>query len=491
MTSSRDNIPGLNYNGTGPVDAVAVLRKREGMPLPARGTEKYQPNTRFYHDILGFRNYQNQGVSWLTSHLTLENGALLADDMGLGKTAQAIMTWASLKNPSLMVVCPGSVRESWVRQFQKWVPSSLPNVLNKGTDWDKADFWRPIITSYELAKKIPDDYYPQMVILDEAHNLKGRGAQRSRSLLSTAQAAVYRLALTGTPMWSRPRDLWMVLRILFGYRFGSANEFDVAYCNATWNKWGGKENKGVSRADELKLRLNYVMLRRLKSDVATELPRVTRDVRWVPGTKRARLLLQQSMLGRVRLHEALEATLDDKIDTVVETARDFGTNCVVFTWMKRHAMELQQRLTGEGIKTYLVTGDQSHKERDATIQRAASEKASLVCTIDSVKEGVDGIQYVTSNCIFHSIDYLPLKVAQTIARLDRIGQTEPVTAIFIAMRDSADQLVTKVVLEKLEQWRAVFGVDDGAKLSDAFSTTKQDAEMEKEILSAMIKEFES
>lgn len=488
-----NNVPGITYDpinrrARGRVDAIAVIAKRQAIrtpPLP--------DYARLEAGDTGLRDYQADGVSWLKDRLEQEGAALLADDMGLGKTAQAIVTWETLDKPRLFVVCPGSVRESWRRQFKKWAEHDA-FILTKGADWMKATEHPVVVTSYELAKQVPDVYFPDMVMLDEAHNLKGRGAQRSLAFTEIAKATPKRLLMTGTPMWSRPRDLWKPLNIMHGYRFGNAEEFDFAYCGAAINRYGGRKNDGQSRSEELKLRLSYVMKRRLKKDVAKELPPVIREVRWCDGTKRAREALRQALTssGGSRFHDALEATLDDKLDLVIDTAKDFGTNVIVFTWMKQHAQILQVMMEDAGKKTYLVTGDISHKQRDAIISRAAKEKASIVCTIDSVKEGVDGLQFVTSNCIFHALDHLPLKIVQTIARLDRIGQSEPVTALFLAMRNSADQLVVQTVLEKLEQWTKLFGIDDSAALGDSFMVTdSKSRDMEKEVLKEMFKELTS
>ena len=117
----------------------------------------------------------------------------------------------------------------------------------------------------------------------------------SEALLERSKGASYRLALSGTPMWGRPRDLWMLLKVLFpDYRFGTANEFDYAYCAAFVNKWGGKENKGVSRSEELRKRLAFVMLRRTKAEIGDQLPSLTRVIRWVPAEKRATQALEKA-----------------------------------------------------------------------------------------------------------------------------------------------------------------------------------------------------
>lgn len=393
--------------------------------------------------------------------------------MGLGKTLQTIATWNSLNRPfPLLVVAPASVRRGWVREFKKWTDVEPALVETGKAAAAVTNSERVVITSYELAKKLNTQFTPHMLVMDEAHLLRGRMATRSNALLELAKLCSYKLALTGTPMWSRPRDFWMLLKILYGYRFGTADDFDYAYCGASINQWGGKENKGATRLDELRLRLSYVMLRRTKEEVSASLPEFVRQVRWVAPLKSATKALEAFALKQLGFSDALNATLDAKIDAALEAAQDAG-RFVLVTWQKRHAEQLHAKLNELGVPAGLITGDYSHAERDATIQRAIKEGESLVCTIDSTNAGVDGMQFVASTIIFHALDYVPIKLAQMEARLHRIGQTNNVTSVYIAMEDSADSLVVDTVVEKLDQWRATMGRDSTATMGDSLGAPKE------------------
>lgn len=466
------DIPGVRAVGdsifTMSNDAYAVVAKRQGgAAIP------YLPVNE--HHVEGLRPYQKDGVDWLATHLQREGGALLADEMGLGKTVQTIKTWDILKRPVLLVCCPASVRLTWAEQFKKWagVEATLITTTKQAAE---CSLTKPqvLVTSYELATKLDPLFTPQFVVLDEAQLLAGRGAKRSRGLLALGQGCAYRLALTGTPLWSRPRDLWMLLRILFpNYRFGSADDFDFAYCGASVNKWGGKENKGATRPDELKLRLHYVQLRRTKAEVAKDLPALTRQTRWIPATKEAKKAREAFALRQMSLHEALAACLRGKMDAAVELATELKQFFLV-TWQKEHCYALHERLNDEGVPCEVITGDLTHKQRADAVARARANRTGIVATIDSCGTGVDGIQHVASNGIFHAIDYVPIKMAQTEARLHRLGQVLPVTWTYLAMQESADALVTETVVEKLDQWTGLMGQDSTGAMADAF--TDADAE---------------
>jgi len=266
----------------------------------------------------------------------------------------------------------------------------------------------------------------------------------------------------------------MLLRILFpNYRFGSADDFDFAYCGASINRWGGKENKGATRTEELKLRLSYVQLRRTKQEVAKDLPALTRTTRWIPATKEATRARGAFALQQMSLHDALTATLRGKMDTAVELAHELK-KFLLISWQKEHVYALHERLNEEGTPCEVITGDFSHKARHDTVARARARGCGIVATIDSCNAGVDGIQHVASDGIFHALDYVPIKMAQTEARLHRLGQTLPVTWTYLAMQGSADSLVMETVCEKLDQWTGIMGKDSTGAMADSF--TDLDAE---------------
>jgi SWI/SNF-related matrix-associated actin-dependent regulator 1 of chromatin subfamily A len=418
-----------------------------------------------------------------------EKGFLLADDMGLGKTIQTIAMWQGLRRPyPCLIMAPASTRRGWVRQFRQWLGLEVKLVETGKQAAECDNKTGVIVTSYELAMKLPTHFYPHMCVIDEAQNLRGRRTKRGDRIMELMHAASHRMALTGTPMWSRPRDLWNVMKMLFGYRFGTAESFDFAYCAAYLNAYGGRENSGSSRADELALRLPYVMLRRTKEEVAKDLPSLTRAVRWLPPDPKAKRAMEAAALGTIRNVDALKSTLAAKIDAAVEVAQECD-KFILFTWMKADAHTLQQRLIDEGIKVELITGDLTHKQRETAIDRAIADNSNVVATIDSCGAGVDRLQHVASNVIFHSIDYVPTKTAQAEARAHRIGQDKPVFVTYLALSDSADQWVIEKVVDKLDQWRQTMGNDSTAQMHGAIATPAAMPEVEAQQMKDLMEMF--
>lgn len=485
-----EHIPGIkimsNGYARGSHDALAVLLDRGNVP---HGLKPPKVDITNWEGPEYLRRYQLEGVAWLMERLGEDGGALLADDMGLGKTLETISAWQALGEPPVLVVCPASVRLGWVKQFQRWAGREA-YVVSTAKKWAGAKSAKIIITSYELAGQI-GSIYPQMVIIDEVHHLRGRGAKRSRGILEVAQTAQYRLGLSGTPLWSRPRDLWMVLRILFPrYRFGTAEEFDYAYCGAFINAYGGRVAKGLTRSEELQARLRWVCLRRLKEDVLDELPAITRTVRYVQPTPIAKRALDGWASQQLSLAEALTATLEAKIPEVVEVAKEAASPILVFTWQKAHAREIARQLVAADIPAVLLTGDLSLKERNALVERAAREKVSVVATIDAAGQGVDGLQHVATQGVFHALDWVPLKLLQAEARLHRLGQKGAVQWTYLVMRGSADALVEEAVLEKLDQWARTMGGDAASGgVSALLGGEALSKENEAELLQDMMQAF--
>lgn len=463
-----DHIPGLLVRGMsiiGTCDQWAVIHRRMGTrPEP----EPPAPMPRLADtNGLPLRPYQRDAVARGVTGLVRDRGFILADDMGLGKTLQTLAMWQTLGRPyPLLILAPASVRRGWVREAKKWlgVDATLVETGKQARAVDNQT--KVVVTSYQLAaKELPNAFCPHMVVIDEAQNLRGRTAKRAARLTELCHLATYRLALTGTPMWGRPRDLWQILKMLFNYRFGTAQAFDFAYCGAYFNAFGGKENSGSTRSDELRLRLDYVMLRRTKEDVAKDLPPLTRQIRWLPADKNAKLAMEQSILGKLRYIDALKAAQQAKLDAAVEVCQEAG-KFILFTYMKADARALHSALVEAECPCELIDGDMTQAQREWAIQQAVKHGHSVVATINSCGVGVDGLQHVASNVIFHAIDPTPTQTAQAEARAHRIGQQSPVCVTYLALTDSVDNLIIERVVEKLEQWRDTMGNDSTAQMRE-------------------------
>ncbi len=482
-------IPGLRFtqtdsvggNVTGAVDALSVvdpLSKFARLALPVLSKE---PNVPLFQ-------FQKSGIAQIEHILRTYGGALLADDMGLGKTRQATVVASMMKTieTDVLIVCPAGVRHQWLSEvnnvdkkaaFRNLGPQSKKEYKNEWEGWDKKGGWAAV--SYNMMGKALEARRPSILILDEPHNyLSGRGNKYNKELWKYLPLIRYRLACSGTPYLAKPAGLWSILYILLGMRFGRARDFDLRYCNGHQGQWGWK-NDGATHMGELSDRLKFYMVRRMKTEVLKEMPAVTRTTRWVEGTKEATTALAMMDHTINGMTKAQESTLKEKFGEVVDVVSEASGPSVVFTWLKEHANELAGQLNKAKMPAIAIHGDWEAGERAKMVEQAKANKLNVVTTYGASATGLDGLQHFSSNLVFHSINSVPAITLQAIDRLNRIGQKEPITATFVAMRNSVDELVVDKVINRLDVFGQILGRDKSSvSLSDALRTSGLGVEAE-------------
>lgn len=494
------NLPGLHFNQTTPkggtasggVDVLAAI----GVDVPMAIASVLKPV-----ESEPLYEYQRTGIVHIQSILKLHGGALLADDMGLGKTRQAayVASYMRKAGEKVLVVCPAGVRHQWEAEFRhlnddlpdlgfaNLGPQSKKEYKSHWEDWGRPDRAMTGAVSYNLMAKALDVYRPNFLILDEPHNyLQSRGSVYNKAIWKHRDLIRYKLALTGTPYLAKPAGLWSILYILLGMRFGKARDFDIRYCNGHQGQWGWR-NDGATNMGELNKRLNFYMVRRMKSEVMKDMPAVTRMVRWVEGTKQA----QSAMLNMDHtingMMEAQKSTLLEKMDETIEVVSNASGPAVVFTWMKEHADQLSALLNKAKMPAIAIHGDWEAGERARMLKHAEENNLHVVTTYGASATGLDGLQRFSSDAVFHSINPVPAIDLQAIDRLNRIGQTKPVTATFIAMRGSVDELVVDKVINRLDVFSQILGRDKNAtSLQDALRGHGLDKEADMDAIFASL-----
>ncbi len=224
------------------------------------------------------RPYQKEGVYWL--HFVEKTGtsAILADEMGLGKTLQAL-TWISLKRTDpkaqgkpALIICPTSLLENWERESQTFTPH-LKTLLITGPDRAALFAQIPehdlIITSYALLRRDLDHYLSHtfsITLLDEAQHIKNPDTQNAQAAKQIR--AVNRLVLTGTPIENSVTDLWSIMDFLMPDYLGPRDTFRQNYELPI----SRGADDAFSAQTKLRRKLHPFLLRRLKKDVAKDLP---------------------------------------------------------------------------------------------------------------------------------------------------------------------------------------------------------------------------
>ncbi|EHA98293.1 Zinc finger Ran-binding domain-containing protein 3 [Heterocephalus glaber] len=227
--------------------------------------------------------FQKEGIIFA---LRRDGRCLVADEMGLGKTIQAIaIAYFYREEWPLLIVVPSSLRYPWIEEIEKWIPELEPegiNVIQNKTDVGRISTSKVTVLGYGLlttgAETLIDALNYQnfkVVIVDESHYMKSRTATRSKILLPIVQKARRAVLLTGTPALGRPEELFMQIEALFPQKFGTWTDYSKRYCNAHIRYFGKRPQwdcRGASNLNELHQLLSDIMIRRLKTEVLTQLP---------------------------------------------------------------------------------------------------------------------------------------------------------------------------------------------------------------------------
>ena len=406
------------------------------------------------------RKYQKRGVGFLVKRKC----ALLADDMGLGKTAQIITAAERVALFPWVIVCPSSVKYQWEREIHRWSADFIfTQVIESGkTQIHPAMAY---IMSYKMADYFCENYPGQIgvLVVDESHYCKNWEAQRTRTVLGKYQLAgrAQRVwAMTGTPIFNRPVDLYPIMLAMNSYALtrhtdGSPESFAIRY-NGAWTDRFGRQRLGrPQNIEELKKGLQPFMLRRMKKDVLDELPPVSVNMVEIDvdcnelkrlNDKYGKTKERDVKQDLVRDPRGEQATLRKKyalakITSGVKYIEHELLKCdkiVIFTYHREVAEKLHLHLRKYGPVVY--QGGMSDKEKsEALAVFGRKECRVFIGQIRAAGTGLDGLQHHCSRGIFFEWDLAPGAVSQTTDRLNRLGQSEPVYITFLVGKGSVQE----------------------------------------------------
>ena len=405
--------------------------------------------------------------------LVLRPNAILADDMGLGKTYMVIEAFKKAGISQGVVICPQSIRRSWVKRIREQMPNAfIKEITSPKLFPDPAAF---NVVNYDIVWKEPlisqlNVLDWQVMVCDELHFLKNVEAKRTKFLLGKHglhKRCEHRWMVGGTPVLNRPIELYPVLRSLFPQFLGKyAGYYDFAYrfCAGCQGPFGFDAN-GASNLPELAALLSPLMLRRMKSDVLTELPAVTYDKVYLdPSDKLIRLTEQENAevrigerigdvssirraLGMVKAQAAV-----NHLKEIVETRNKI----LVFMWHKDVVSMIADAFPGECVRH---TGDESAADKERSIRRFITDPDIhfFLGNISSTGFGVDGLQAVCDTAVFVEMSYVPKEIEQCIDRLNRMGQKNPVQIQFLIAEGSIDEQVINTLAGKARTINTIMG----------------------------------
>ena len=421
----------------------------------------------------GLFPHQIEGVAFLLGR----RRAILADDMGLGKTRQSIVSLRHLTpgGPRL-VVCPASVKQNWAREIALVAADASVLVIQGSAPVSPTAEW--VIVNYDVLNRHLDTLLGMpwaALVFDEAHYLKNHTSGRSRAarqLTTAAAATAPGLAvqlLTGTPLTSRPRDLFVLLQ-LAGHPLGrSFLAFAKRYCAAEKGEYGWKTG-GASNVEELTVQLHGIMLRRSKDDVLALPPKLRtwlpvdvpagtgaraigkvfellagKDSRPVPSRdvelrRRGRLL---AFLMEAR--RALACAKTGGVIDFVKGAIEQGEKVIVFSCFDDPIQKLAKELAAAAV---VVTGRTPAAMRQPLVDRFQHDEEVRVFIANIIAGGTGLNLTAATQVVFNDLDWVPANHWQAEDRAYRIGQTRTVNVTYFVARDTIDDFVQAVLEAK-------------------------------------------
>ncbi|MGH7295353.1 MAG: DEAD/DEAH box helicase, partial [Polyangiaceae bacterium] len=221
------------------------------------------------------RPYQSEGVSFLQRLRDAGTGGVLADEMGLGKTLQTIAhvcierDEGRLDAPAL-VVAPTTLVGNWAREIARFAPSLRVVILHgpeRHARWKDVPGAHVVVTTYPVVVRDEERFAGQpfhLCVLDEAQAIKNARSQARRALERVP--AAHRVCLTGTPVENHLGELWSIFDWLSPGLLGDELQF-----RRFWRQPVERQGDAERLAALREVVAPYV-LRRLKREVATELP---------------------------------------------------------------------------------------------------------------------------------------------------------------------------------------------------------------------------
>ncbi len=437
------------------------------------------------------RPYQRDGINWLRFLEQHHFGGILADEMGLGKTLQTL-AWLQLQRshadaagkPAL-IICPTSLVENWAEEVQKFTPQ-LRVMTVQGTDrhqkfseFSKVDL---VVTSYALLRRDIETYAStgfSAVVLDEAQHIKNRSTQNA--IVVKKLKSPHHLVLSGTPIENSVSDLWSIMDFLMPGYLGSHENFRTRYEQPIMR---GDRDGEMAQA-KLRRKLQPFLLRRLKRDVATDLPpkieriahctltpdqqtvyrslleasqRRILDMVAAQGFQKSRMEILKTLLRLRQTCCHLEllklADLESKQPSakmdlcfeLLDEALDGGHRVLVFSQFTSMLAILRRELDARQIQYCYLDG--STMERMKIVHEFNSNRAIPVFLI-SLKAGGTGLNLTGADMVIHYDPWWnPAVEDQATDRAYRIGQKRTVYAVKLITRNSVEEKVLELQRRK-------------------------------------------
>lgn len=448
------------------------------------------------------KKHQKYAARWLAAR----KFAILGDEQRVGKTAPTIVATDIVGANRVLVLCPASGRESWAKSFDEWSrkPRKYYVVLHSTDPLPAPDERAVVFCTYALltnrrVRRALRDMNPDVLILDEAHNIKNPEANRTSQVLGRKgliRTSKHVWALSGTINPNNYEELWVWLRVSGRFK-KERSTFIKRFCHYYIDERGKYVITGSreEKAQEIRDLLDGIYLRRRFKEVNPSLPpiqwkthevnpgevdwsayeyeftfptvweNVERQSDMVRSTLMAMdgwddpdkiMSVLQSMQNKIKHWRSALAMY--KVQPTVEHIErllDYHDKVVVFGQHVKALSMLRDALKHH--RAFVYYGGLNPRRRQRYLSEFNYDPARRVFIGQYQAAGELLDLSVARHVIFLEPSYVPKDIAQAVMRIRNMNQKEKIFATMILLKDSADKLVVRAMLRKAKALTELYG----------------------------------
>lgn len=427
------------------------------------------------------RAYQKAGYNWFQFLRKYNFGGCLADDMGLGKTVQTIALLQKIKeeneaagtHTTSLIIMPTSLIYNWMNETKKFAPglkihAHTGSFRNKDVEmFSKYDI---IFTTYGISRvdiEFLKTFYFDYIILDESQNIKNPASKSFKAVKSLKSKQ--KLILSGTPVENTVNDLWTQMSFINPGLLGSQSLFYSEFVVPIEKK------KDEEKAAKLQALIKPFVLRRTKTQVATELPPKTENLFYcemseeqkeyyekVKSEYRIALLMNleegtfrksqiQVLQGLTKLRQIANhpGMIDEhyegdsgKFENVIHTLENVlsrGHKVLVFSQFVKHLDIYRRYFTSQSTPFTYLDGATGNR---AEVVREFQANKDIQLFLISIKAGGVGLNLTEADYVF-ILDpwWNPAVEQQAMDRTHRIGQNKNVFIYKFITKDTVEEKI--------------------------------------------------
>ena len=292
-------------------------------------------------------DYQDYGIRFMIDKILQKGFVLNADDVGLGKTIQTIATlkWF-IENRGvrkILIICKKSIKKQWLDEIQKF--TDLGNVFvmertgttpaqrkksydafNNASDAILVTNYHTFLNDTNLFQNMNIDF----VVIDEVHSVKARTGKLNNNIskITMGKPTVF---LTGTPIMSKPEDIFGIVQMVAPKYFGKWTDFSDNFLTIDRNGRFGVRVVGAKNLDILRNMVQDIVIRRTEYEVSIQLPKT---------------LINEMRCTMDSVQESLLMEIQKTQDTIAESLDKLKVNGIIPDYHQEKAGQLEAKSKG-------------------------------------------------------------------------------------------------------------------------------------------------